>query len=72
MVYVEKFPASVMDHEKLSSIFKRAGKIRHISMPKYKNSGLSKGFAFVEYSTVEEAQRSIEMFNNTIPQEFID
>lgn len=47
-IYVERFP-SIINHEHLSIIFKRAGKIRHISLPKFKNSGNHKGFAFIEY-----------------------
>lgn len=71
MIYVEKFPDQI-NHEQLTSIFRRAGKIRHVSLPKFKNSKNHKGFAFIEYSTKEEAQKAIEMFNNTIANEFID
>jgi len=34
MIYVENFPNN-LTHEKLASIFKRAGKIRHVSIPKF-------------------------------------
>lgn len=50
MIYVERFPET-LSHEDLSQIFKRAGKIRHISVPKFKSSKESKGFAFIEFST---------------------
>lgn len=49
MIYVERVPSNV-NHENLCNIFKRAGKVRHISLPKYKNSGKHKGFAFIEYA----------------------
>jgi RNA recognition motif-containing protein len=48
MVYVENFPDTI-DHEQLARIFKRAGKVRHISVPKYKESKKPKGFAFIEF-----------------------
>jgi len=47
-IYVERFPSNV-NHEHLSIIFRRAGKIRHVSLPKFKNSGNHKGFAFIEF-----------------------
>jgi RNA recognition motif-containing protein len=48
MIYVENFPDTI-DHEQLARIFKRAGKVRHISVPKYKESKKPKGFAFIEF-----------------------
>eukprot|EP00347_Sterkiella_histriomuscorum_P018375 403345740 len=69
MIYVEKFPVKAMDIEKMTFIFKRAGKIINVQMPRYPKSGLPKGFAFVEYSSPEEAQHAVEMFNNKIVEE---
>lgn len=50
MVYVENFPEYI-NHEQLALIFRRAGNIKHVSIPKYKASKLGKGFAFIEYSS---------------------
>jgi RNA recognition motif-containing protein len=52
----------------------RAGAIRHISIPKYKETSEArafenKGFAFVEYSTPELAEKAISTFNNCVPEE---
>jgi len=48
MIYIENFPEYI-NHEQLASIFKKAGHIKHVSIPKYQNSKLGKGFAFIEY-----------------------
>ena len=71
MIYVENFPSN-LDHEKLASIFKRAGKIRHVSLPRFPDSKKPKGFAFIEFSTEVETTKAIDMFNNTVPQELVD
>lgn len=71
MIYVENFPEN-LDHEDLTKIFKRAGKIRHVSLPRFKNSKAIKGFAFIEFSTPEEAKKAVQTFNNVIPLEFIE
>ena len=55
MVYLEKFPIEV-GHQQLAEIFSRAGKVRHVSLPKFKNSGEHKGFAFIEFDSAEKAQ----------------
>ena len=52
----------------------RAGSIRHISIPKFKESSETrafenKGFAFVEYSTSELAANAVATFNNCVPEE---
>ena len=54
MIYVENFPEN-LSHEHLALIFSRAGKIKHVSIPKYKHSKQSKGFAFIEFDTEEDA-----------------
>ena len=66
MIYVENFPGD-LQHQQLATIFSRAGKIRHISIPKFKNSKMPKGFAFIEFATEEEASKAVAMFNNTVP-----
>ena len=50
MVYVENFP-DYINHDQLASIFRKAGNIKHVSIPKYKATKAVKGFAFIEYSS---------------------
>jgi RNA recognition motif-containing protein len=72
MIYVERYPAECT-HEQLAAIFRRAAnRIKHVSIPRFKESRQGKGFAFIEFHTPEEAQTAVEMFNNTVPREFID
>jgi RNA recognition motif-containing protein len=71
MVYVERYPEE-LSHEQLATIFKRAGRIKHISMPKFKGSKQPKGFAFVLFSSAAEADVAVETFNNTVPTELVD
>ena len=52
----------------------RVGAIRHISIPKYKETSEArafenKGFAFVEFSSPEIAAQAINTFNNCVPEE---
>jgi hypothetical protein len=52
----------------------RVGPIRHISIPKYKESSEThafenKGFAFVEYSSASLAEQAVASFNNCVPEE---
>ena len=41
-------------------------------MPKFKESKVGKGFAFIEFSSPENAQKAVEMFDNTVPLEFTE
>lgn len=70
-IYVENFPEH-LTHRELARLFARAGAIRNVVMPKFKDNYTSKGFAFIEFSTQKEALNSIELFNNCIPSEFTD
>ena len=72
MIYVERFPEECT-HEHLAAIFKRAGhRIKHVSIPRYQESKLPKGFAFIEFHTPEDAQNAVDLFDNVVPQEFLD
>ena len=53
-IYVENFPEH-LTHRELAKIFVRAGPIRNVSMPKYKETFTSKGFAFIEFATKKDA-----------------
>ena len=68
MIYVENFPEYI-NHEQLASIFKRAGHIKHVSIPKYQNTKSGKGFAFIEYSSADEAKLAVETLHNFVPEE---
>ena len=47
----------------LKDLFSEAGTVDSVSIVMDKFSGRSKGFAFVEMSSTEEAKKAIEMFN---------
>lgn len=49
--------------EQLRDLFSAAGTVESATIIKDKMSGRSKGFAFVEMSTEEEAQAAIEALN---------
>ena len=50
-IYVENLPSKIT-HESLAAIFAKTGKINHISLPKFLQSKLPKGFAFVEFEVL--------------------
>ena len=67
-VYIENFP-NEMTNEDMAKVFKRAGIIRHISMPTFKDKQ-PKGFCFIEYGSLEQAESACRLFNNCVPEEF--
>ena len=48
----------------LEELFSQVGKVASLNLITDKYSGQSKGFAFVEMSTDEEADKAIAKFNN--------
>ncbi|KAK2863226.1 hypothetical protein Q5P01_002759 [Channa striata] len=62
-VYVELLPKDVT-HSWIERVFTKCGNVVYISIPRYKSSGDSKGFAFVEFEKEDQAQKAIEMLNN--------
>ncbi|XP_060075316.1 la-related protein 7-like isoform X2 [Ylistrum balloti] len=62
-VYVECLPHHV-DHTWVKRIFSACGEVLYVSIPRYKTTGDSKGFAFVEFDTVEAAKKACEELNN--------
>lgn len=42
-------------------MFNKCGNVVYVSIPRYKSSGDSKGFAFVEFETQAQAQKAIEV-----------
>ena len=49
----------------LKDLFAEAGEVTSVALIKDRNSGTSKGFAFVEMSTQVEAEKAITMFNGS-------
>jgi len=62
-LYVGNLPYSATEEE-LSSIFSKAGTVTSVAIIKDRESGRSKGFAFIEMSTADEAQKAISTLNN--------
>ncbi|XP_024144107.1 la-related protein 7 [Oryzias melastigma] len=62
-VYVELLPKDV-SHSWIERVFSKCGNVLYVSIPRYKSTGDSKGFAFVEFENEEQAQKAIEMLNN--------
>ncbi|CAN9509522.1 unnamed protein product [Ophioblennius macclurei] len=62
-VYVELLPKDVT-HSWIERVFTKCGNVVYVSIPRFKSSGESKGFAFVEFEKEEEALKAIEMLNN--------
>lgn len=62
-VYVECLPHHV-DHEWVKRLFSACGKVVYVSLPRYKTTKDPKGFAFVEFETVEAAKKACEELNN--------
>jgi cold-inducible RNA-binding protein len=48
----------------LQDYFTQAGAVTSVNIMFDKFTGKSRGFAFVEYSTAEEANKAVEMFHN--------
>jgi RNA recognition motif-containing protein len=61
-LYVGNLPYEVTE-DALKDLFAKAGTIESATIITDKVSGRSKGFGFVEFSSEEEAQKAIEMFN---------
>jgi len=61
-LYVGNLPYTTADAD-LQTLFSQAGTVKSAQVIKDRESGRSKGFAFVEMSTPEEAQSAITMFN---------
>jgi len=62
-LYVGNLAYSVGEDD-LRTLFAQAGTVVSVAVIKDRDSGMSKGFAFVEMSSQAEAQKAISMFNN--------
>ena len=50
--------------DELRDLFTQAGTVTSVALIKDRDTGRSKGFAFVEMSNQSEAEKAIQMFNN--------
>jgi cold-inducible RNA-binding protein len=48
----------------LQEFFSQAGVVTSVNLMQDKVTGKSRGFAFVEYATAEEASKAVEQFHN--------
>ena len=62
-LYIGNLSKSTTDEE-LSTLFTQAGEVTLIDNIKDRDSGESKGLAFITMSTQSEAEKAIHMFNN--------
>lgn len=62
-LFVGSLPYSATSAQ-LEELFSQAGKIQSLNLITDKFSGQSKGFAFVEFETEEEAKEAVTKFNN--------
>jgi RNA recognition motif-containing protein len=61
-LYVGNLPYSATEEE-LSSMFGQAGTVTSVAIIKDRETGRSKGFAFVEMASDADAQKAITMLN---------
>jgi RNA recognition motif-containing protein len=61
-LYVGNLSYSTTEDE-LRAMFTEAGTVSSVALIKDRDSGQSKGFAFIEMSTQVEAEKAISMFN---------
>jgi len=64
-VFVGNIPFDVTEAE-LREFFKLAGKITQIAIPKDRETGKSRGFAFLEFESHSEMMQAIERYKNAI------
>lgn len=62
-LYVGNLSYSTTEDD-LRALFAQAGAVTSVALIKDRDSGRSKGFAFVEMSTQAEAEKAISMFNS--------
>ena len=61
-LYVGNLPFSIMETE-LQALFSQAGKVLNCNVITDKFTGKSRGFAFVEMASQDEANKAISQFN---------
>jgi RNA recognition motif-containing protein len=63
-LYVGNLSYSTTEDD-LRTMFEQAGSVKSVTLIKDRDTGRSKGFAFVEMSTQAEAEKAISMLNST-------
>lgn len=63
-LYVGNLSYSTSESD-LEALFSKAGSVKSVSLITDRDTGRSKGFAFVEMETQAEAQKAISMLNGT-------
>lgn len=58
--FKELLPKDVT-HSWIERVFTKCGNVVYVSIPRYRSTGDSKGFAFVEFEKEEQAQKAIEV-----------
>lgn len=53
------------NEDMLTELFAAAGEVQSAEVIRDRHSGYSRGFAFVEMQTEEDAQKAVEQFNGT-------
>jgi RNA recognition motif-containing protein len=61
-IYVGNLNKSTTEEE-IKTLFAQAGEVTQVDLVKDRESGLSKGFAFVSMTTQAEMDKAISMFN---------
>lgn len=61
-LYVGNLSYSTTEDD-LQTLFAKAGQVASVALIKDRNTGTSKGFAFVEMNTQVEVEKAISMFN---------
>jgi len=62
-IFVGNIPYDATEQE-LRDFFQKAGKITQVVIPKDRESGKPRGFAFVEFETAAQMQEAVFKFNN--------
>jgi RNA recognition motif-containing protein len=62
-LFVGNLPYSATEDE-LRTLFAQAGEVTSVAVIKDRDTGKSKGFAFVEMASQAEAEKAISMFND--------
>ena len=62
-LFVGNLSYQTMEND-LQEYFSQAGVVSSVNLMLDKFTGKSRGFAFVEYSTADEAKKAVELFHN--------
>ncbi len=62
-LFVGNLSYKTMEND-LQEYFSQAGVVTSVNLMLYKVTGKSRGFAFVEFATPEEAAKAVEQFHN--------